>query len=597
MSASPPRPSEGEPGVEIIAEVANAHQGSPKGARQLAEAALTTGATAVKFQIYFADELLVRRHPRFDHFDQQAFSAAAWRDLIARLQDREARVYCDVFGMRALELALGADVQGFKVHSSDLGNEPLLRALAGVGRRVMLAVGGSTYREIAAAVTLLTERGARPVLMHGFQSYPTSIEDTRLGRLTRLREIFGGTCDVGYMDHVDAEDPFAVTLPVLALGLGATVIEKHITLDRAVRGVDYYSSLNPDEFTGFVRTIRRAEQAVGRYADRFAPSEANYRREVKKHWVTAREMRSGEVIEQTGLVMKRADEPKDVPDVRALVGRPLLDDRPAEYVLTRADVPNRVWALVVSRMQSSRMPGKALVDVDGTPALAHLFARLKQATRVDHIVLCTTNDDADDPLANLARKNGVDVHRGETEDVLARMLGAIGASEVDVILRVTGDDILIDPDYVDRAVDHHLHINAEYTDMKQLPGGTEVEVFDVELLRFLADAAVDTSGTEYLTYYVARHRDQFRTSHGPVDPQHRRDWRLTLDTPDDLQVIRTFLTAMRKQGRAVTYRMDDVVEFFTQHPDVLRSQADEPPRRSLAVERTDVAWTRLDERR
>lgn len=584
--------------MEIVAEVANAHQGDPEGAWQLANAALATGATAVKFQVYFADELLVRRHPRFDHFRQQAFSPVAWRDLIARLQDRGARVYCDVFGLEALELALGADVQGIKVHSSDLGNTPLLCALAGVSQRIMLAVGGSTYREIATAVTLLTEQGNRPVLMHGFQSYPTPIEDTRLGRLARLREIFGRSCDVGYMDHVDAEDPFAVTLPLLALGLGATVIEKHITLDRAARGVDYYSSLNPEEFADFVRTIREAEQAIGRDVDRFASSEAGYRRDMKKHWVTARDMRRGEVIEQHDLEMKRADEKKDVPDAKALIGRPLLDDRPAEHVLTRADVPNRVWALVVARMESSRLPGKALADVGGMPAIAHLLLRLKQATSIDHIVLCTTHDAADDALADAARNSGVDVHRGETDDVLARMLGAIGEAEVDVILRVTGDDILVDPEYVDRAIDHHLRVNAEYTDMKELPGGTEVEVFDVALLRFLAEAAVDTSGTEYLTYYVARQHDQFRTSHGPVDPQHRRDWRLTLDTQDDLQVIRTLLSAMQDQGKTVTYRMDDIVEFFTQHPaDALRISADTPAQKSPAIVRTDIAWTQLDDHR
>ena len=99
--------------VEIIAEIANAHQGSPKIAEKLAIGALESGADAVKFQVYVAEELLVRSHPRFAHFQRQSFSANAWQHLIAKVQERGARVYCDVFGLKALEIASQAKVYGF----------------------------------------------------------------------------------------------------------------------------------------------------------------------------------------------------------------------------------------------------------------------------------------------------------------------------------------------------------------------------------------------------------------------------------------------------------------------------------------------------
>lgn len=590
VASSPP----GSQRVEIIAEIANAHQGDPAVAEELATAALKAGSDAVKFQIYFAEELLTQNHPRFPHFQRQAFSADVWRNLIASVQDRGARVYCDVFGQKALEIASEAKVSGYKVHSSDLGNEPLIRALARMRQPVMLAVGGSTVREIAKAIAIVTRGNViRPILMHGFQSYPTSIEDTCLARLGWLRQLFGNSCDVGYMDHVDAEDPFAITLPVLAVGMGATIIEKHITLNRAARGVDYYSSLNPGEFAEFVRIIRRAEAALGQDPERFAASERTYRRQVKKYWMTSRAKRRGEVIGPDDLVMRRADAMADVPDPEQLLGRPLLEDRPVEHVLTRADVPQRVWALVVARMQSSRLHGKALVDVAGMPALMHLFERLKQARSLDQIVLCTTQEPADEPLVSLAEHCGVKAFCGETDDVLARMLGSIEGHAVDVVIRVTGDDILVDPDYLDRAVFHHLQVNAEYTDMKALPSGTEVEVFDAALLRVLAALAKDRSGTEYLTSYVVHHRDQFRTTNCPVHPLHRRNWRLTLDTPEDLEVLRTFLTAMRDQGKAVTYRMSDVVAYFTEHPEVLAVNADVRQRQTPPEVSTELVWTRL----
>jgi len=582
------------PSVEIIAEIANAHQGNAGNAISLAEAALAAGANAVKFQVYSVGELLVRNHPRFKHFQQQSFSADIWKHILSKVVP-QGRVYCDVFGLDALEIATRADVYGYKVHSSDLGNICLLQTLRQTKKRILLAVGGSTIREIGRAVaTIVTKKAPRPVLMHGFQSYPTAIEDTCLSRLDWLKGIFGKRCDIGYMDHVAGDDPLVFTLPLMAIGMGVTVIEKHITLERNARGVDYYSSLNPDEFARFVETVRRMEQAIGDSPEKFSKSEREYRRQIKKHWVTVYPLKAGHVLDVPDLVMKRVDDDlTEVVEFNRLVGRPLLHDCPGEYLLTGIDVPQTVWALVIARLRSSRLPGKSLLDVGGMPALLHLLERLKQAKTVNKIVLCTTEESEDNKLVAVARGARVGYFRGPTEDVLGRMLGALKGQAVDVVLRVTGDDILIDPDYVDRAVLHHLKYNAEYSDMKALPSGTEVEVFDVSLLRDIWKAAKDAGGTEYLTTYIVDHRDQFRTTSVPVDQRHAWKWRLTMDTPEDYQVIKFFLEAMRILGKAVTYRLDDIVDFFTKHPEILELNTQVRQRSAPPEVCTDLKWRRL----
>ncbi len=584
------------PPVEIIAEIANAHQGDPQQAIALAEAALRAGADAVKFQLYSADELLVRAHPRYEHFRKQAFPPDAWRDILARFVDGPARVYCDVFGLDALRIATDAGVRDFKVHSSDLANEHLLRALADLPCRLLLAVGGSTAREIVAALRLLLPSRSRAdlVLLHGFQSYPTAVEDSSLSRLTWLREHFGDRVSIGYMDHVSGDDPFAFTLPLMALALGAEVLEKHITLDRAAQGVDYYSSLEPDEFARFVTAVRAAERALGDNPESFAPAERTYRKTMKKHWVAARALPAGHELAPADLVMKRVPaSDSDCLPLDHLIGRRLLRDRAPEDALTRLDVETSVWALVVARMRSARLPGKALVDVGGMPALQHLFERLRQARRVNHIVLCTTTESEDEPLVRLAERCGVACFRGPVEDVLGRMVGAIDGRRVDLALRVTGDDILIAPEYVDRAVEHVLRTGAQYADLKQLPSGTEVEVFDAALLRDIWRAACDPGGTEYLTTYVVRHADQFTAVSVPVDERHARRWRLTLDTPDDLAAIRALLEGMRARGKPLDYRMDDVVDFLESHPDVLALNTSQRQRATPPEVNTDLSWPRL----
>jgi len=581
--------------VEIIAEIANAHQGDPDLALQIAHSALEAGADAVKFQIYSAEELMVRSHPRFEHFQEQSFSAEVWNQLIRSVAAFESQVYCDVFGPDALEIARQAGVYGFKVHSSDLGNTQLLQSLAQTRQQVLLGVGGSTAREIASAVKQLhSPLAPRPVLLHGFQSYPTAVEDCHLIRVKWLRQIFGEVCDIGYADHIDGDDPLATTFPMVAVGMGATVLEKHITLNREERGVDYYSSLNPNEFRRFVEAVRYAEQAIGELSEEFAASERTYRQQVKKHWVTIGPLTAGHLLASQDLGMKRlGDHKADVVELEKLVGRVLLEDCSKEYPVTRANVPQTVWAMVLARTRSTRLPGKATLEIGGMPTLQHLCERLKQAHSLDRIVLCTTEEPEDDSLVQLAEHSGVHWFRGPTEDVLGRMLGALEGEDVDLAVRVTGDDILVDPDYLDRAVSHHLRVNAEYSDLKALPSGTEVEVFDVALLRDLWLLARDSSGTEYLTTYIAYHRDQFRTTSVPVDGRHSHRWRLTLDTPEDFKVICKLLEAMQAQGKAQTYRLDDIVEFFSEHPEILALNSQVSQSQIAPKLCTELDWRRL----
>ncbi len=578
---------------EIIAEIANAHQGDPETAAKMTAAFAEAGADAVKFQIYFADELLTPDHSRYDHFKRQSFSSEIWADLLPRARACNVRVYCDVFGIEALAVAARHGADGFKLHASDLSNDPLLDAVADTPGRVFLSTGGATIREIVRSVERMLAAGKRPVLLHGFQAYPTRIEDSCLGRLAWLYEIFGDDCDLGYADHVDGNDPFSRSLPLFAMGLGATVIEKHVTFDRAAKNVDYFSSIEPEEFCNFVDHVRKCELALGDRPSDMSEAERDYRHAVKKHWVAVRDLKVGTVLAAGDLVMKRVeDAPGDPLPREQLVGRRLKQDVPEDARVSRTMVETTVWALPVARSKSSRLPGKALIGIAGRPALAHLFERLKQCAMVDRVVFCTTTDTDDDALCALAVDAGIDVHRGASDDVLSRMVGAMGSERVDVVLRVTGDDILMDPDYVERGVKHHLASNAEYTDLKALPSGTEVEVFDGALLRELLEAARDSSGTEYLTNYITENKSHFRCSSLPVANRHAHDWRLTLDTPEDLDLINGLLEHMAAVGKATTYRLDDIVDYFTRYPERLEVNAGVRQRAKPITVETAMRWNR-----
>ncbi|MBO6805956.1 N-acetylneuraminate synthase family protein [Thalassospira sp.] len=560
---------------EVIAEFANAHQGKVEKAEEMVRRFSDVGADALKFQIYFAEELLTIHHRRYEHFKKQAFNEEAWARLLPLAKHHSVNVYCDVFGHKALEIAVKYGADGVKLHASDLGDLTLVAKAASLPGKVFLSAGGALIRELDEAVELVVAAGKRPVIMHGFQAYPTRLEDTGLARMDWLIDMYGANCDIGFADHIAGDDPFALCLPVHALGRGAKVIEKHVTLDRSEKGVDYYSSLEPDEFKQMMMWVRSCEAAVGATPTSLSDAELHYRSTVKKHWVAARDFPVGHTLRPGDIVMKRVEQsPSDPLRETQLIGRKIVCEVKKDEIVTREQIETIIWALPVARSKSSRLPGKASLKIAGETALGHLFRRLKQSDLVDKIVFCTTEDRSDDELVEIASAHGVDVYRGETDNVLKRMLGALGSSQVDIVLRVTGDDILVDPDYIGLGVKSHLSQNAEYTDLKSLPSGTEVEIFDVELLKDLSVRAEDLEGTEYLTNYVTDNSSFYKLNSAEVKADHQRDWRLTLDTEEDLALLTKVLEYMKENGKAFTYRMDDLVDFFAAFPSALQLNGD-----------------------
>lgn len=580
--------------IEIIAEIAGAHQGDPDIALELARAAIDSNAGAVKFQIFFADELLVKSHPKYEHFKSRSFSEKDWNMILSAVKATGLKVYADVFGMHAYGIAVNNKIDGFKVHSTDLMNTKILTRLATQEKKIFLATGGSTILEIKYAVEKVLQfvKPSEVILMHGFQAFPTKVEDSVLSRIGKLRDLFGKTLKYGYSDHADADTVFAQILPMMAIPFGVTYLEKHITFDREKKGTDYYSSLNPQEFKEFVNNVRLAEQSLGEDPLKFSSSEKNYRAAFKKGWVVTKNIKSGSKLGDDLIEMKRIPDFKASPVYEEIINNPILNNKDEESPITRLDLPHKVLAIIVARSASSRLPNKALIDLNGKPVISHLLERVGIAHEkgyVNTIAFCTTVDRSDDRLAEIARGYQCKVYRGSVEDVLSRMMLAINDnSDHDLVLRITGDDILIDCEYLQKTVEHHLKECSDYTDAKALPSGVEVEVFNASTLRLIYDLSRDSSGTEYLTNYIRNNEDQFITASLPVEGRHSVRYRLTMDTPEDFEVIKKLLRHMQNIGKEYTYSLDDISDFFEQNTELLK--INEPVRQKSVPHSVDTVF-------
>jgi N,N'-diacetyllegionaminate synthase len=557
--------------IKIIAEIANSHEGKPARAIKTALEAVSIGsADYVKFQIYTADELLTVKHARYQHFKNQSFSREVWNNILSEMKKNNVLVLADIFGVESLECTDGHDIAGFKMHSSDLSNEILLRMTARRRKPVLLGVGGATHLEIKNALAILREYGDKTisiVLMHGFQAYPTSIEDTNLERLAYLKNAFGDRAEIGISDHIAGDDPFAEIIPLMAIPYGIHYIEKHITLDREQKGVDYYSALEPGSFKEFELKVRKAELSLGKKQISFPASEIEYRATVKKKWLFARDTTKGQVVHCDDLVFKRDDSSVSSLNYSEIINQELQKDTTAENLVQRSDFDNKVLAIVVARSASRRLPNKALMMINDEPSLSHLFNRLMESYRrgiITKIAFCTTTEVEDDALVAIASHFPILIYRGESDNVLSRMMRAIeDNTECNIILRITGDDILTDPHYMQIAIDYHLKNNLDYTDAKSIPSGMEVEVINRDVLELIHRFAKDPEGTEYLTNYIKDNASLFRTGSLPVEQEHAADLRLTLDTAEDYSVINGLCCWLAEKGRKHNYSITDVLEYFT----------------------------------
>lgn len=580
--------------IKIIAEIANAHQGSVEKAIALGKAALKTGADYVKFQVYFGEEFLVPSHPRYEHFCNQAFSNEEWNFIFSKFNDDKSKIILDIFGENAFDLALEHDIRNIKVHSSDIRNERLLEKVNEHKRlTLIISTGGCKVTEICHAINCLSNVDDI-TLMHGHQAYPTPLEDLKLKRIRWLKQNFGQRCKIGFQDHVDAESRFAFDIPFMAMSMGAEVIEKHITFDREKKGVDYFSSLEPDEFELFVKNIHQLERALGEDYETLSYSEKQYRETVVKQPVATRDLSVGDQLRRSDITYKRVPTASySAITVSELVKRPLIRPIGKDFSFSRGDVKKSVAALIIARNQSKRLPGKALDPIGGIIPLEHLIARVKRMSLVDHVVLCTTENSSDNALVDLAKTNNISVVRGDSDDVLKRMCKAIESTGCDTVLRITGDDIMVDPNYADAAIKFHLDVNADYTDLKELPSGTEVEIFDSQMLKIIHSCAVDSSGTEYLTTYVMKNAAHFDIHSFRVNEEHKRDWRLTLDTEEDKVLITKILEYFQEVGLINSYSVGDIVDYISDRPELLEINGLVRQRSTPPDVNTSINWSKL----
>lgn len=306
----------------VLAEIACAHEGDPELLKHQIDAAADAGADGIQFQLFAANRLVSPFHPNYEVFQKLQIDYGTWSEILGYARQKGLDIWANVFDVEGVILACEAGADVLKLHSTDVSNPLMLKAVAKAGRPLSLAVGGTLVEEINRALATLDALGLDNILlMHGFQAFPTRIEDARLGYMATLQQLFGRP--VGYMDHTDGGLDLAITLPAVAIAAGACLLEKHITDDRSRQGTDYHASLDPDRFRDFVGQVRAVDQAMSDGQLRpMGEAEQNYRTAMKKTIVAARALKPGDVLREDAVLFMRSSPLGYTPaDVEQLLGQ------------------------------------------------------------------------------------------------------------------------------------------------------------------------------------------------------------------------------------------------------------------------------------
>jgi len=299
----------------IIAEAGVNHNGSIKLAKKLIDVAVEAGADAVKFQAFKAERLVSKKAKKANYQKINADKLESQFEMLKKLElNMEAHEvllsYCKAnkivflsspFDHESIDMLHSLGMEIFKIPSGEITNLPYLRRIGSLNKQVIVSTGMSNIHEVRAALNILIDAGTLKeniTALHANTMYPSPMKDVNLNAmLTLQREL---NIAVGYSDHT-----LGIEVDIAAVAIGASVIEKHFTLDKDMKGPDHKASLEPGELKLMVQSIRNIEKALGSFEKKPSPSELNNIDIVRKSIVASRAIKKGEIISTKNISIKR----------------------------------------------------------------------------------------------------------------------------------------------------------------------------------------------------------------------------------------------------------------------------------------------------
>lgn len=334
--------------VFIIAEAGVNHNGSLKIAKKLIDKAKAFGADAVKFQTFKTEDIMIRSAPKAEYHKRRTRASQSQHAMLKKLEldavsHKKLMDYCrrkkimflsSPYDFKSIDLLNSLGLRIFKIPSAEITDIPYLKKIGRLRKKILLSTGMTGLKEVKDVLGLLTEAGtARKniTVLHCNTEYPTPMRDVNLRAMLTIKNSLG--VSVGYSDHTSG-----IEVPAAAVALGATVIEKHFTLDKNMEGPDHAASLEPEEFKLMVSSIRNIEKALGDGKKRPTPSEIKNKLILSKSIVAVKSIAKGELFTEDNITAKRPASGLSPKYFYKLIGKKASRDIESDEVLIKKAV-------------------------------------------------------------------------------------------------------------------------------------------------------------------------------------------------------------------------------------------------------------------
>lgn len=515
--------------MKIIAESAFNHNGDVEYLFQLADAAKFADADFFTVQVMNAKEFSVTDYSKYQIYIENEIPYEQWKIVFDYCKKINIDVIPCVLDERSFDFCYSYGFRLFKIHATDIVNEPFLKILASkTDCRYFLETQVATNFDIQFAIQYIGSQ--IDCLISGYSNYPTEIEDLNINVIDTFKSEYH--YKTGFADHsTDTSE-----IPLMLLAKGCDYLEKHITITRNNRNFDWQVSLYPNEFKAMVAKIKHYELALGNGVKHPVKNELPFRNIIYKKVV-------GEPI------LRRADK-----------GLDFITDKFNSFS------NECVTIALIARLKSLRLPMKVLKPFLNDILISDLYSKLATSKHAQSVFLATSYLQEDAPLVKEAEIRGMRIFKGHPISVIDRMLSLAWQENAGAIFRVTGDNPFTDTDLIDKMIRLCQQNDLDYVRVNNVPFGVSAELFSTKYLWNLYLNMDNPMNSEYLSWFIL---NDVNIKMGCIDIESDLDnldtINFSVDYPEDLENCYLMLKKInKKQNSDIT--LADIVKNSNDFP-------------------------------
>lgn len=556
----------------ILAEMAASYEGDPKIAEFIIESAAKAKADGILFQMRDLETYIIPSDQDYQETKDLCLSREDWIELIEKAASLGLDVWANVYDLESARLCKDKKVKGFKFHSSVLENEDLIREVLELKKPLLLSIGGMESEEIKKILKLVysIDKKAKIYLMYGLQNFPTNPEGVNLNFIKELSEKL--SLPWGYQDHSEPASLVSTYMPILFIAQGAAIIEKHITHNRSLKGIDYEAALNPDEFADFVKDIRTVDNILNKKIDEVSLDELKYREyKTLMKVIAKKDISAGEMFSKNNIAVIRAKKG----EIKGKRLKLLLNKKAKQSYKKFEPIKRKellkIGVFITARLKSKRLPFKVIKPILGRSMIEWMIDRLKRCN-IEPIVIMTSTNPQDDPLIEIAKKNKIDYFRGNEDDVLVRIRDCARKLNVDLVISVTADCPLVEPIFIEKMIERYFDKNFDFCEIEGSPlgCGSYGAIYSITRPTLEKTCEIkDDSDTEIWGSFI-KNPGIFKCDVIKIkDPNiFRPQYRVTVDTQEDFDLVTKIFQILLKEKEY--FNIYDICKLLDKRQDLVK---------------------------